>query len=90
MFTVLSIPQLRGVTSLAGSTSFAGRVASGDCSPEAPTNPQGWLPITSRDSLPATGPALPDGIGYPQGSLRKVSSLWLSCALSFLVQYQFN
>src|ERR1700733_8916267 len=35
------------------------------------------LPAT-QDSLPAAGPALPDGIGYPQGSLQKVSSLWLS------------
>ena len=35
-------------------------------------------PPTTQDSLPAAGPALPDGIGYPQGSLRKVSSLWLS------------
>jgi hypothetical protein len=25
------------------------------------------LPATTQDSLPAAGPALPDGIGYPQG-----------------------
>ena len=25
------------------------------------------LPATAQDSLPAAGPALPDGIGYPQG-----------------------
>ena len=25
-------------------------------------------PATTQDSLPAAGPALPDGIGYPQGS----------------------
>ena len=25
------------------------------------------LPSATRDSLPAAGPALPDGIGYPQG-----------------------
>jgi hypothetical protein len=24
-------------------------------------------PATAQDSLPAAGPALPDGIGYPQG-----------------------
>ena len=24
-------------------------------------------PATTQDSLPAAGPALPDGIGYPQG-----------------------
>jgi len=39
---------------------------------------RGGHPPTTQDSLPAAGPALPDGIGYPQGSLRKVSSLWLS------------
>jgi hypothetical protein len=36
---------------------------------------RGSYPPTTQDSLPAAGPALPDGIGYPQGSLRKVSSL---------------
>jgi hypothetical protein len=25
-------------------------------------------PSATQDSLPAAGPALPDGIGYPQGS----------------------
>src|SRR5208337_2684572 len=25
------------------------------------------LPTTAQDSLPAAGPALPDGVGYPQG-----------------------
>jgi hypothetical protein len=25
-------------------------------------------PVTAQDSLPAAGPALPGGIGYPQGS----------------------
>ena len=39
---------------------------------------RGSYPPTTQDSLPAAGPALPDGIGYPQGSLRKVSSLQLS------------
>ena len=39
---------------------------------------RGGRPPTTQDSLPAAGPALPDGIGYPQGSLRKVSSLRLS------------
>ncbi len=29
---------------------------------------QGKSPATTQDSLPAAGPALPDGIGYPQGS----------------------
>ena len=29
---------------------------------------QGRSPATTQDSLPAAGPALPDGIGYPQGS----------------------
>ena len=29
---------------------------------------RGGLPPTTQDSLPAAGPALPDGIGYPQGS----------------------
>ena len=28
---------------------------------------QGRFPATTQDSLPAAGPALPDGIGYPQG-----------------------
>ena len=28
-------------------------------------------PATTQDSLPAAGPALPDGIGYPQGCNRK-------------------
>jgi hypothetical protein len=28
---------------------------------------QGRSPATTQDSLPAAGPALPDGIGYPQG-----------------------
>ena len=27
-----------------------------------------WSPIPTQDSLPAAGPALPDGLGYPQGS----------------------
>jgi hypothetical protein len=43
------------------------------------------LPAT-QDSLPAAGPALPDGIGYPQGSLQKVSSLDYPPFLSFLAQ----
>jgi len=30
---------------------------------------QGRSPATTQDSLPAAGPALPDGIGYPQGSI---------------------
>ena len=30
---------------------------------------QGGCPPTTQDSLPAAGPALPDGIGYPQGSI---------------------
>ncbi len=29
---------------------------------------RGGYPPTTQDSLPAAGPALPDGIGYPQGS----------------------
>src|SRR5271157_5010807 len=37
----------------------------------------GGYPLATQDSLPAAGPALPDGIGYPQDSQRKVSSLWL-------------
>src|SRR5208337_2378930 len=28
---------------------------------------RGGLPPTTQDSLPAAGPALPDGVGYPQG-----------------------
>ena len=28
---------------------------------------RGGHPPTAQDSLPAAGPALPDGIGYPQG-----------------------
>src|SRR6516225_3527052 len=40
---------------------------------------RGSYPPATQDSLPAAGPALPDGIGYPQGSLRKVSSVKLSC-----------
>jgi hypothetical protein len=28
---------------------------------------QGRLPATTQDSLPAAGPAQPDGIGYPRG-----------------------
>src|SRR3954464_11004000 len=28
-------------------------------------------PATTQDSLPAAGPALPDGIGYPQGSIKR-------------------
>ena len=39
---------------------------------------RGSYPPATQDSLPAAGPALPDGIGYPQGSLRKVSSVKLS------------
>ena len=30
---------------------------------------RGGCPSTTQDSLPAAGPALPDGIGYPQGSI---------------------
>jgi hypothetical protein len=37
----------------------------------------GGYPLATQDSLPAAGPAPPDGIGYPQDSQRKVSSLWL-------------
>src|SRR5947209_18130196 len=40
-----------------------------------PTLRRGSYPPATQESLPAAGPALPDGIGYPQGSLRKVSSL---------------
>jgi hypothetical protein len=29
---------------------------------------QGRSPVPTQDSLPAAGPALPDGVGYPQGS----------------------
>ncbi len=29
---------------------------------------QGPSPVTTQDSLPAADPALPGGIGYPQGS----------------------
>ena len=43
-----------------------------------------YLP-TTQDSLPATGPALPDGIGYPQGSLgKRFPSLGYPPFLSFL------
>ena len=28
-------------------------------------------PATTKDSLPAAGPALPDGIGYPQGPSKR-------------------
>src|SRR5208337_1241399 len=28
---------------------------------------RGGLPPTAQDSLPAAGPALPDGVSYPQG-----------------------
>ena len=31
----------------------------------------GRSPAPTQDSLPAAGPALPDGIGYPQGSCKR-------------------
>ena len=37
----------------------------------------GSCPLATQDSLPAAGPALSDGIGYPQDSRRKVSGLRL-------------
>src|SRR6476660_8666000 len=32
---------------------------------------QGPSPVTTQDSLPAADPALPGGIGYPQGSSKR-------------------
>ena len=43
-------------------------------------------PDTTQDSLPAAGQALPDGLGYPQGSNRKVSRCILHLILLSQVQ----
>ena len=32
-------------------------------------------PAPTQDSLPAAGPALPDGIGYPQGSCKRFQAM---------------
>jgi hypothetical protein len=39
---------------------------------------RGGYPPATQVSLPAAGPALPDGIGYPQGSLQKGFKFGLS------------
>jgi hypothetical protein len=44
------------------------------------------LPATAQDSLPAAGPALPDGIGYPQGSFKRFHVCGVPPLLSFLAQ----
>src|SRR3954464_4440264 len=36
---------------------------------------QGRSPATTQDSLPAAGPALPGGIGYPQGSIKRFQAV---------------
>ena len=36
---------------------------------------QWQLPDTTQDSLPAAGPALPDGIVYPQGSCEEFQAV---------------
>src|SRR4051794_25220066 len=36
---------------------------------------QGRSPATTQDSLPAAGPALPDGIGYPQGPCKRFQAV---------------
>jgi hypothetical protein len=43
-------------------------------------------PATAQDSLPAAGPALPDGIGYPQGSNERFHICDDSPFPSFLAQ----
>src|SRR5271165_6561742 len=44
----------------------------------------GGCPLATQDSLPAAGPARPDGIGYPQDSRRRVSRLRLCSFLELL------
>jgi hypothetical protein len=46
------------------------------------------LPATTQDSLPAAGPALPDGIGYPQGSDERFRACGCPPLPSFLAQGQ--
>ena len=42
-----------------------------------------------QDSLPAAGPALPGGIGYPQGSCERFHGCNVSPFPSFLARCQF-
>ena len=49
---------------------------------------QGWSPTTTQDSLSAAGPALPDGIGYPQGSYKRFQVCGFPPLPSFLAQCQ--
>ena len=42
-----------------------------------------------QDSLPAAGPALPDGIGYPQGSCERFHGCNDSSFPSFLARCRF-
>ena len=51
---------------------------------------QGWSPPTTQDSLPAAGQALPDGIGYPQGSIERFRAFRLSSFPNFLVTSRFS
>ena len=46
----------------------------------------GRLPAATQDSLPAAGPALPGGIGYPQGSDERFRAVSCSPFPSFLAQ----
>src|SRR6516162_8586903 len=50
---------------------------------------RGSCPPTTQDSLPAAGPALPDGIGYPQGSRERFQAMSCPPLPSFLAQGQF-
>src|SRR6266446_8729571 len=47
------------------------------------------LPATAQDSLPAAGPALPDGIGYPQDPDERFHVCGDPPLPSFLAQCQF-
>ena len=49
---------------------------------------RGSYPPATQDSLPAAGPALPDGIGYPQGSDERFRALGCPPLPSFLAQCQ--
>ena len=47
---------------------------------------RGGYPSATQDSLPAAGPALPDGIGYPQGSDERFRAISCPPLPSFLAQ----
>jgi len=53
-----------------------------------PTLRRGGYPPATQDSLPAAGPALPDGVGYPQGSSERFQVCGCPPFLSFLAQGQ--